>query len=255
MNQIRFSTIAHRDHLFCSPLAADRANRLISLLDLPIEASVIDVGCGKVEILIRAAEMYPSITGLGVDPNAAFLEVGRAAAAQRGVSSRLTLREARIADVHLEPEMFDAAICIGSSQAFGTFKQAIAALEKLVRPRGHVLIGEPYWRIQPDPEYLSVLGARSDHHLTHASNEVAGLSDGLVPVYSCVSNADEWDHYEGLFCRSVENFVQDHQNDPDATKFRNRIRDWREAYLRWGRDTLGFGFYLFQKSPGSATAV
>jgi hypothetical protein len=29
-----------------------------------------------------------------------------------------------------------------------------------------------------------------------------------------------------------------------------RIRRWRDAYLRWGRDTLGFGVYLFHR-PGA----
>jgi len=28
-----------------------------------------------------------------------------------------------------------------------------------------------------------------------------------------------------------------------------RIRRWRDGYLRWGRDTLGFGLYLFYR-PG-----
>ena len=26
-----------------------------------------------------------------------------------------------------------------------------------------------------------------------------------------------------------------------------RIRRWRDAYLRWGRDTLGFAVYLFSR--------
>jgi hypothetical protein len=29
-----------------------------------------------------------------------------------------------------------------------------------------------------------------------------------------------------------------------------RIRRWRDAYLRWGRDTLGFAVYLFYR-PGA----
>lgn len=54
-------------------------------------------------------------------------------------------------------------------------------------------------------------------------------------------------HYEGLYCLSMESFVRDHPQDPDAAPFRERIRAWRDAYRRWGRDTLGFGYYLFCK--------
>jgi hypothetical protein len=66
-------------------------------------------------------------------------------------------------------------------------------------------------------------------------------------LYSCVSKADEWDHYEGLFCRGVERFARNHPQGPDAPAFRERIRSFRECYRRWSRDTMDFGFYLFSK--------
>ena len=35
MNRLRFSTIAHRDHVFCSPMSSAMADQLVDLLDLP----------------------------------------------------------------------------------------------------------------------------------------------------------------------------------------------------------------------------
>ena len=35
--------------------------------------------------------------------------------------------------------------------------------------------------------------------------------------------------------------------NPIAPALLERIRRWRAAYLRWGRDTLGFGTYLFHR--------
>ncbi len=37
-------------------------------------------------------------------------------------------------------------------------------------------------------------------------------------------------------------------DDPDAGAMAARIHGWHEAYLRWGRDTLGFGFYVLLKT-------
>ena len=37
---------------------------------------------------------------------------------------------------------------------------------------------------------------------------------------------------------------------PMSAAMLERIRRWRDAYLRWGRDTLGFAVYLFYR-PGS----
>ena len=36
---------------------------------------------------------------------------------------------------------------------------------------------------------------------------------------------------------------------PDARAMLDRSRRWRDAYLRWGRDTMGFAVYLFYR-PG-----
>ena len=247
MNQFRFSTLAHGDHIFCSPMSSTKADELVELLELPASSRVLDVGCGKAEFLLRVAQRYAA-TGVGVDPNGEFLRVARANAEARSLGERTEWHEARAADLFLEPASFDLGLCFGSSHAFGNFEQALAALAALVRPGGQVFIADPYWRQEPAPDYLAFLGATATTYLTHAGNEAAGLAAGLVPLYSCVSDTDEWDHYEGLFCRAVERFARDHPQDPDAPSFRERIRGWRDCYRRWSRDTLGFGFYLYHKA-------
>lgn len=245
MDHFRFSTIAHSDHTFCSPLSSSKADQLVALLDLPAGARTLDVGCGKGELLLRLVQRYGA-TGVGVDPNSEFLREARAGAAMRGISAKLKWHELKAADFATEPESFDAALCIGSNHAFGTFAQALTAISALVRPGGLLLMANAYWRKAPPADYLAFLGGNEDDHLTHAGNESAGLAAGLTPLYSCVSNADEWDHYEGLYCRAIERFSRDHPRDPDAEQFRTRIRAWRDIYRRFGRETLGFGFYLFQ---------
>ncbi len=223
-----------------------KAQRLIALFNLNERARIVDVGCGKAEFLLRTLA-HTSAHGLGVDPNEAFLTSAEIRANQLQLTNQVEWRQANAAEAGLAPASFDAAICIGSSHAFGTYRDALAALAQLTRPGGQILIADPYWRKEPDDAYLSFLGAQRSSHMTHAENEAAGSAEGLVPLYSCVSNRAEWDHYEGLFCRSVELFAHEQPSDPDADAFRARIRAWREAYRTWGRETLGFGFYLFLK--------
>jgi hypothetical protein len=50
-----------------------------------------------------------------------------------------------------------------------------------------------------------------------------------------------------LYNRAVVEYVASNPDDADAPALRERIQDWREAYQTWGRDTLGFGLYLFKK--------
>jgi cyclopropane fatty-acyl-phospholipid synthase-like methyltransferase len=53
VNRLRFFTIAHRDLSFCCPLSSAKLDQLVGLLDLPPQAHVLDVGCGKAELLLR----------------------------------------------------------------------------------------------------------------------------------------------------------------------------------------------------------
>lgn len=244
MNRTRFSLIAHRDHTFANPLGEEKIDRLLGLLELPPEGQVLDIGCGNAELLIRLIERY-NVTGTGVDPNAEALDEGRRRAQDRIPVERLRLHALPAAD--FQPDRsFDAALCIGASHAYGDYSQTLAALKTLVRPGDRILIGEGYWKRDPDPEYLALLGAEPDELTTHADNVSRAVAAGLTPLYSVTSSDDDWDHYEGLYCRAVERFVAAHPEDPESPEFAAYIRRWYAGYLRWGRDTLGFGLYLFQ---------
>lgn len=244
MDHARFSTIAHRDHDYCNPLDPAVLEQVMALLDLGPGRRVLDVGCGKGALLVRLAERFGA-RGTGLDLNAAFLAEGRAGAERHGVASLVELLEMEASRLAAEPASFDAGICIGSSHALGGYRETLRALARLVRPGGAVLVGEGYWRREPDPEYLERLGATADEMTTHEGTIAAGMAAGLASRGSWVSSDRDWDHYEDLYARTVETYVATHPDDPDAPAMGERIRRWRETYLHWGRDTLGFGLYLF----------
>ena len=248
MDQTRFSTIAHRDHVYCNPLDPVVLDQVTDRLELAAGRRVLDVGCGKGALLVRIAERTGA-RGTGVDINAAFLAEARTRAERSGVASLVELHEMEASRLVLEPASFDAGICIGSTHALGGYRETLRALAGLVRPGGRVLVGEGYWRQDPDPEYLDRLKATADEMTTHEETIAAGEAEGLTPCDAWVSSQRDWDRYEDLYARTVETWVATHGDDPDASEARERIRRWRETYLRWGRDTLGFGLYLFAR-PG-----
>src|SRR5262249_55258511 len=181
------------------------------------------------------------ITGIGVDRNARFLEEGHRSAARRVASGSLELIEGDVV-AYLKDTvagsgvgagavgLFDAALCTGSTHAFGGFRQTLRALARVVRPGGEILIGEGYWKEDPDSGYLAALGAPRTEFTDHAGNVARGVEEGLVPLYSTVSSHDEWDRYEGLYLRAVERYVTGHPEDPDSSALRDHIRRWRDAY-------------------------
>jgi len=82
---------------------------------------------------------------------------------------------------------------------------------------------------------------------THAGNAAHEREAGFWVLSTLTSNDDEWDEYEGRYCAAMERYIDAHPGDPDAGAMAARIRDWHEAYLRWGRGTPGFGFYTLLK--------
>ena len=247
MNRTKLTTIAHADHLFFNPISSQKVDRILGLLEVTAGSRVLDVGCGKGEMLVRLIERF-GVSALGVDPNGSFLGEARARAAERlgPAATRLELREEEISRATIEARSFDAGLCVGSTHAFGDYDDTLRALRRAVRPGGTILVGEGYWKRDPDPGYLSVLGASPGEFTDHAGNVARGAAQGLVPLYSATSSDEEWDEYEGLYVRAVELYAERHPADPDSEAMRQRIRLWRDAYLRWGRTTLGFALYLFR---------
>ena len=238
MDRTRYSTIAHRDHQFCSPLGEQTVDTLLEHLRLAPGTRLLDVGCGKAQMLARAARRYGARC-VGIDPNRAFLEQARV--------ENLELHDKRIQDVALAAESFDAALCIGSTHAFGTYKDALLGLERLVRKGGCLAVGEGYWKRPPAPAYLEGLGGTPEEFTSHEENVRAGESLGLKLRFAAASSDAEWDAYEGLYAASIERFAAEHPDDPDREAMLARSRRWYQAYTAWGRSTLGFGVYLFEK--------
>ncbi|HYF64786.1 MAG TPA: class I SAM-dependent methyltransferase [Herpetosiphonaceae bacterium] len=248
MDRVKFSTIAHQDHRFANPLGEAKVDHMLSLLDLEAGAPVLDVGCGNAELLIRLIKRFDAI-GVGVDPNGAMLDRARERAAALVISGRLVLHE-RTIDGFVPEQPLAAALCVGSTHAYGGYEETLAALARIVRPGGLIMVGEGYWKREPDPAYLELLGAAPDELTSHAANVGRARALGLMPLYSAVSSDDDWDHYEGLYSRAMQRYAAAHPDDPDSPEFAAHSSRWYDGYLRWGRDTLGFGLYLFQVAGG-----
>jgi hypothetical protein len=63
-------------------------------------------------------------------------------------------------------------------------------------------------------------------------------------VFAAVSSEEEWDRFEGRHWQTA--LVAKEGVAVNESKW-DRMRCWRDAYLRWGRETLGFGVHDFQK--------
>lgn len=246
MNPWKFFDITHRDHVICNPLSLGKLDEFVELLDLTPGARVLDIACGKGEILVRLAERY-GIEGVGVDISPYCIRDAIQKAKARVPEASLRFLEMDGAQFNAEDGSFDLAMCMGASWVFGGYRGTLRALARFVRPGGQVAVGEPYWKTIPPPEYLSVTGLRADEFGTHVDNVAAGVEEGLVALYTLVSSDDDWDRYEALQWRAAERYAAANPDDPDVPELLRKVHHSRDTYLRWGRSTLGWSVYLFRR--------
>lgn len=245
MDRWKFFDISHRDHVVCNPLNLAKLDEMVGLLDLRPGARVLDIACGKAELLLRLVERY-RVAGDGVDLSPYCVRDARRQAAARAPGAAVAFHEQDGATFEAAAGSYDLAMCVGASWTFGGHRGTLRALARFVRAGGQVLVGEPFWRRPPEPAFLEARGERVDSFATHAENVAIGVEEGLAPLYTLVSSEDDWDRYEALQWRAAERYAVTHPDDPDAAEVLRRQRASRDTYLRWGRDTFGWALYLFR---------
>lgn len=250
MDTWKYYDITHRDHVVLNPTNPERLDELIRLLDLPPEPGVLDIGCGTAEWLVRLAEAQPGgrgadFQGVGVDISPYFVARAREASSRRVPDADLEIVEMGGADYQVGACSVDLACCIGASWIFGGHRGTLQALADAVRPGGQVLVGEPFWRSEPAPEYLASSGMSRDDFGSHAGNVAVGEEIRLVPLLAFISSGTDWDRYETLQWRAAARYAAAHPDDPDVPALLERVARSRHEYLGWGRETLGWALYLF----------
>ena len=239
----RASAIAHGDMLFHNPVAEPAIEALLDLVALAAGDRVLDVGCGRGELLIRIAERTGA-GGLGVDASEAQIDVARAQAAARAPGEHLVF-EARDAATMVAPaETFAAAACVGSSHALGGLEPALARLRDLVRPGGYLVLGEGYWQLEPGSELLELLGAARDELTTLPELLEAGAGHGLELVYAATASDEDWRRYEWAYVFNLDRYIRDHPGEEGLDELVQPLDRIRRRRLLAARDGEALGFAL-----------
>ena len=198
MDSWKYFGITHRDHAICNPLGTTKLKQLIRVLRLERGARVLDIASGKGEFIIRVAERFEA-RAVAVDLSPYFIAAARQRMDDRACEADVTFLEMSGAD--FEPpdgERYDLVSCLGASWIFDGFEGTLRALSSMAAPGAVVVVGEPFWKAPPPPEYAEVAGKEAVFFGTHHENVLTGEELGLRLTYSVVSNRDEWDTYHGL---------------------------------------------------------
>jgi len=241
----RYYVVAEREHELQNPTSPEKLRLLGERLRLGPESRVLDVASGRGGPAILLASAHGcSVEGIEIAPEFHAAAVERAAAA--GVADRVVFRLGDASGESFEASAYDAALCLGASFVFGGLAGTLDVLEPCVRPGGHVVVGEPYWRRWPLPEDY----ADRDDPWTSLAGTVAILESGELAVVTLIdSSLDDWDRYETLHWRAVEEWLAENAGDGDAGDGLESYYRWKRTYLQPGRDYLGWAIFVGWKPP------
>ena len=230
MERADYTRIAHTGMPIMNPIPAAKLDEVVALLDLPPRGRVVDLGCGKGDLLARIARRY-DVDAVGIDRDAQLLAE---------VPPGINVIVADIETWNRGRGAFDLVASVGSPAR-------LSSLAGLVRPGGLALYGNGYWRREPSQEYVHALGATRDEFADYAGTVRRGEELGLTPVYAVTAAVDDFDRYEWSWSLNGERYAAAHPDERGVGEFLEWIRAGRRRYVELGgRDTLGFGLFLFR---------
>jgi SAM-dependent methyltransferase len=232
---------------FCNPLSAELLDRTVKMAALEPGSRVLDLGCGNAAMAIHLAENH----GLKVDAierSPAVAAIARERLRGRGAPGAVTLHNVSSKDFLDGGKAYDLLLAVGASGVVEGPPEPLAILKALrphVRPGGYLLWADAFWKREPDPMFLAMLGGLAAYK-SHAENVADGEAAGLTAYYAGVSADQDWDDYTWRMAAAIERWLADNPDDPEAESVRQRGAFMRAAYLAQGRDSMGFGVYLFR---------
>jgi predicted O-methyltransferase YrrM len=236
-----FYAVAERDHELQNPTSPEKIRLLGERLRLGPETQVLDVASGKCgPAVILAGEFGCRITAIERAPE--FVADARERVAAAGLGDRIELVERDAAEAELGRDRYDVAMCLGASFVWSGLHGTLAALTPAVRDGGVVVVGEPFWRRWPVPE-----GIDAEGYVPLAETVERFATAGLALEGLIASSEDDWDRYESLHWAALEDWLAANADDPDAPRIRELHERYRDDYLSWGRELLGWAMFVGRK--------
>ncbi|MGK2849517.1 MAG: methyltransferase domain-containing protein [Candidatus Limnocylindrales bacterium] len=235
------------------PISGERLEALVERCDLRVGDHVLEVGCGKGDLLVRLLRRWPGATAEGFDRNPWFLADARAAAAAAGedVVRRVSFIETDLAGALIADRGAAMSIAFGATGVYqGDQAATVRGSAAATRSGGTVLFGDGLWIREPLASGLAAFGMAHDE-LAEGVDGFAALARGAgleVIEVEVVSDA-EWDAYEAAYATAIASWAGANAEDPEREAFVARSAAMADSYRAWRRDTFGFAIGRF-RVPG-----
>ncbi|WP_335990849.1 SAM-dependent methyltransferase [Glycomyces sp. MUSA5-2] len=243
MDLPRSFTIRESSHRLINPFTPEKLATLGRAVRPAPGTTMLDLACGKGEMLSTWARDHGT-TGTGVDISTAFIAAARERAADLGVADRVSFVHGDAAG-HVADEPVGIASCIGATWIGDGPAGTVELLRRSLAPGGMMLIGEPYWRLDP-PDQAAVEGCyMSSKEELFALPELLEHFNGLGcdVVEMVLADQDSWDRYSAAQWLNVRQWLDANPDDELYAQMRAELDTAPVRHARYQREYLGWGVF------------
>jgi SAM-dependent methyltransferase len=246
MDLARHYTIREGDLRIINPFSPGKLATLGRVIKLRPGWALADFCSGRGEMLCTWARDH-GITGIGVDISTVNVALATERAAELGVNG-VAFRHGDAATWKIDRPA-DVASCIGATWIGNGVAGTIEIRERSLKPGGMLLIGEPYWRLDP-PDEETVEGCHAQGSADFRS--LPGLIEhfgelGWDVVEMVLSSQDDWDRYAASHWLSIRRWLDANPGDELAPRMRAELDADPARYVRYRREYLGWGVFALLK--------
>jgi len=251
VDDLRLLIDLHRDGLRQGPGGDDETRLAVTLSGLRgrQDLKIADIGCGTgASTLVLARELDAHVTAVDFLPE--FLTRLDAAAAQAGISDRITTLHASMEALPFEDASLDAIWSEGAIYNMG-FAAGVEAWRRFLKPGGVLAVSELTWLTDRRPAELQAHWDREYPEVDTASAKMAVLEClGFSPVGYFALPGHCWlDNYYGPLRQRFAAFLRRNANSGAARAIVAAEEAEISLYERY-REFVSYGYYIARKVGG-----
>lgn len=244
-----FNRIAYEALAVCNPVALSTIADILVATGLKPDEAAVDIGCGNATVSILLAERFGlHVDAVEQDPSMADLAQERID--RSAVRERITLWRQPSPDVLaiLGTPALIVALGVTEPVEIGVRdpEGMLRGLAERLADGGWLLWGDLIWTAEP----AEPVRRRIEQAIVctdDAGWRAAATAAGFELIRAVVSDTATWADYRTRMSGAVAAWLAAHPEDLDAEAIRGRA-DQLAMIHDQGRDSIGFGLYLFRKT-------
>ena len=237
----RKSALAHLGLLYNCPHTDSIVENIICNVRVPKNGVVIDIGCGRGELICKIVEHFEGVVGLALDTNLASLSLVRIPC-----KGTVKIVEADLEDwvskSLFENCKFDVIVCIGSLRA-GKQTELIQKFVSLLNPGAYLVIGELVWVAEPKSTFLEFLETKTSDYLFESQLMDTLRSLNLETRYKVLQSVEE---YETILFNNIKKWAEDNPGDGERDAILGSATAWYNFSSKHAWNTWEFATVVVQ---------